>query len=116
MRVLPILVAAAFLGSVACAMAAGAPDLMALGRHLAVECTSCHRPDSTSAAIPSITGRRREDFTRTLRKYQTGARTNPVMVSVAGSLDAEQIAALAAYFASLPKPPAPPGAPGQARN
>jgi cytochrome c len=114
--VLPILATAAFLGSVDCAMAAEAPDLMALGRHLAVECTSCHRPDSTSAAIPSIAGRRPEDFARTLREYRTGARTNPVMVSVAGSLDEQQIAALAAYFGSLPKPPAPPGAPGQARN
>jgi cytochrome c553 len=45
-----------------------------------------------------------ERFTTTLRFYQAGARTNPVMVSVARSLDEDQVAALAAYYGSLPKP------------
>ncbi len=40
----------------------------------------------------------------TLKFYQAGERTNPVMVSVAKSLDADQLAALAAYYGSLPKP------------
>jgi cytochrome c553 len=36
-----------------------------------------------------------------LRAFREGRRTNPVMVSVARSLDERQIAALAAYFASV---------------
>jgi cytochrome c553 len=39
-----------------------------------------------------------------MRFYRDGARANPVMVSVAGSLNDEQIKALATYFGSLPKP------------
>jgi cytochrome c553 len=36
--------------------------------------------------------------------YQDGKRKNPVMVSVANSLNEKQLDALAAYFGSLPKP------------
>jgi cytochrome c553 len=36
--------------------------------------------------------------------YKDGARPNPAMRSVAGSLDDQQTEALALYFASLPKP------------
>jgi cytochrome c553 len=35
--------------------------------------------------------------------YRSGARTNQVMISIAKSLDAEQVAALAAYYGTLPK-------------
>jgi cytochrome c553 len=84
----------------------GAQDVKptAYGRHLARECTGCHRIDGADNGIPSIIGWPVEVFTATLRYYQTGERSNPVMVSVAGSLDEKQVAALAAYFGSLPKP------------
>jgi cytochrome c553 len=39
-----------------------------------------------------------------MKLYQTGERSNPVMVSVAKSLDDEQVRALALYYCSLPKP------------
>lgn len=74
---------------------------LAYGRHLAQECTSCHKLDGTSSAIPSIIGRPVDEFTAALKSFQAGARTNPAMVSVAQSLDDEQIKALAVYFASL---------------
>jgi cytochrome c len=74
------------------------------GRHLAQECTGCHRIDGIDNGIPSILGWDTERFVTTLRFYQAGARTNPVMVSVAKSLDEDQLAALAAYYSSLPKP------------
>ena len=74
------------------------------GRHLAQECTGCHRLDGVDNGIPSILGWDAERFMTTLRFYQAGARTNPVMVSVAKSLDEEQLNALAAYYGSLPKP------------
>jgi cytochrome c553 len=77
---------------------------MNYGRHLAQECTGCHRLDGASSRIPSIVGWDARQFAATMEFYRTGERNNPVMVSVAKSLDADQIRALAAYYASLPKP------------
>jgi cytochrome c553 len=92
-----------------CALAAGdsAADeakVQAYGRHLAQECTGCHRIDGIDNGIPSIIGWQAETLVATLKFYQEGKRTNPVMVSVAGSLNEQQMTALATYFASLPKP------------
>ena len=77
---------------------------IAYGRHLASECATCHRIDGVDNGIPSITGWRPADFVTTMDFYRTGARPNPVMVSVVQSLDEAQIKALAAYYGSLPKP------------
>jgi len=74
------------------------------GRHLAGECASCHRPTSANHGIVSIEGWEPDRFIATMKFYQTGERSNPVMVSVAKSLDDEQVRALALYYCSLPKP------------
>lgn len=76
----------------------------AYGKHLSAECTACHRIDGTDLGIPSIVVWPPGDFVRALEAFKDGHRTNPAMVSVAQSLDEEQMEALAAYFASLPKP------------
>lgn len=76
----------------------------AYGRHLSQECTGCHRLDGVDNGIPSIIGWTPEAFVTTVKFYQEGKRTNPVMVSVATSLNDKQLNALADYFASLPKP------------
>lgn len=78
--------------------------LMKLGRHLAQECTSCHRIDGTDNGIPSIIGLEPAYFVNTLGFYRSGDRGNPAMVSVAQSLDDEQIQALSLYFGSLATP------------
>ena len=86
------------------AQAADTAKQLAYGRHLASECTTCHRADgSGSAGIPPITGWDAPRFVQTMKFYQGGARTNPVMVSVSTALDDAQIEALAAYWGSLPK-------------
>jgi cytochrome c553 len=87
----------------AAALAADDARLRNYGRHLAQECTSCHRLDGVDNGIPAIVGWETERFAATLEFYRTGERTNPVMVSVAKSLDADQIRALAAYYATLAK-------------
>jgi cytochrome c553 len=51
-----------------------------------------------------------------MKFYKDGARTNPVMVSVAGSLNDEQIKALATYFGSLPKPSPGPSTPSAGKK
>jgi len=91
------------LAGVAFATAARSDDakLRSYGEHLSSECTTCHRVDGTDNGIPSIVGWPAEDFIFTLKAYQDGGRTNPAMVSVAQSLDENQMQALAAFFGSL---------------
>jgi cytochrome c553 len=89
------------IGAIAC----DAEDQTALkryGRHLAAECTACHRGDGPNGAIPSLAGRPSTEIEGLLKEFRAGRKTNPVMVSVAKSLDEKQTAALAAYFAALP--------------
>lgn len=107
------LVPLAFAAGLSTSVAARAADeakLKSYGQHLSQECTSCHRIDGIDNGIPSITGWPVDVFTRTLKFYQEGQRTNPVMVSVAKSLDADQVRALALYWSSVPRvlPKAPP--------
>ena len=83
----------------------GDAKLIRYGEHLSQECTSCHRRDGVDNGIPSIFGLKTSEFSELMGYYQSGARPNPAMVSVAKSLDDGQIMALAAYFATLPKPP-----------
>jgi cytochrome c len=79
--------------------------LKAYGRHLAGECTACHRLDGVDNGIPSIVGMPVTDFVDTFGFYRSGARENAAMQSIARSLDDHQIKALAEYFASLPRSP-----------
>lgn len=78
---------------------------LAYGKHLAAECTTCHRIDGTDNGIPSIIGWDHKEFVATLSFYKQGLRTNPAMKSVADSLEDDQVEALAVFFGSLPKPP-----------
>jgi cytochrome c553 len=98
----PLGVAASLCTAVA-ARAADEAKLKSYGQHLSQECTSCHRVDGIDNGIPSITGWPVDIFMRTLRFYQQGARSNPVMVSVAKSLDDDQVRALALYWSTVPR-------------
>ena len=51
--------------------------------------------------IPSIVLWPEEDFVIAMHAYKNKTRPNPVMQMMAGRLNAEEIAALAAYFATL---------------
>jgi len=82
-----------------------ADDLFDYGKHLSGECTSCHR-DGANETIPPIVGMAKDFFVAAMESFRRGERKNKAMVSVAKSLDAEQIKALAAYFATIkPKDP-----------
>ncbi|WP_323036783.1 c-type cytochrome [Pararhodobacter sp.] len=72
------------------------------GEYLAAECTTCHQLSGTDDGIPAITGWLAEDFVVAMHAYKQGLRPHPVMQMMAQRLDAEQIAALAAYFATIP--------------
>ncbi|GFE49665.1 hypothetical protein So717_14180 [Roseobacter cerasinus] len=71
------------------------------GEYLSSDCTTCHQPDGGDDGIPSIVLWPEEDFVVAMHAYKNKDRPNPVMQMMAGRLNAEEIAALAAYFATL---------------
>ncbi len=86
------------LGEIAAAME-GDP---AYGKYLSGECVTCHQLSGGDSSIPAITGWPKENFIHALYEYKTKVRKNPVMQTVTGRLEDEEMAALAAYFGSIP--------------
>lgn len=84
-----------------------APEVLAIvgdveyGEYLGSECKTCHQTSGSDDGIPSIVGLPTEDFATAMHAYREKFRENPVMQIVAGRLDDEEIAALAAYFGDL---------------
>lgn len=83
------------------------PDILALkgdpefGEYLASECQTCHQTSGADDGIPSITLWPEENFVLAMHAYKQKLRPHPVMQMMAGRLTEEEIAALAAYFATL---------------
>ncbi len=74
------------------------------GEYLSGTCVGCHQEGGEDKGIPSITGWPKDAFVTVMYSYRSKFRENPVMQQVAGSLNNEEIAGLAAYFEEL-KPP-----------
>ena len=83
------------------------PEILALqgdpeyGEYLSSECLTCHQADGSAEGIPSITQWPEEDFVVAMHAYKRKLRPHPVMQMMAGRLNDEEIAALAAYFKDL---------------
>ena len=95
-----------FAFSLSCSSAASAEDLLAgadvgYGEYLSGECVTCHSQKGIDKGIPAINGLDAEVFATVMHAYKAGDMEHPVMQMVAGRLDGEQIASLAAFFASL---------------
>lgn len=71
------------------------------GEYLSSECVTCHQLSGAENGIPSITGWDVKSFAFIMHSYRVKARSNPVMQVIAGRLGDEEIAGLAAYFATL---------------
>ncbi|MEM1301392.1 MAG: c-type cytochrome [Pseudomonadota bacterium] len=71
------------------------------GEYLSSECTTCHQASGGDTGIPSIVYWPEEDFVVAMHAYKEKLRPNPVMQLIAGRLGDEEIAALAAYFATI---------------
>lgn len=78
---------------------AGDPDY---GEYLSGTCVTCHQVDGSEQGLPSITGWPQAAFVTVMHAYKNKHRENPVMQQFAGALSNEEIAALAAYFQSVP--------------
>ena len=76
----------------------GDPDY---GAYLSGECTTCHQASGGDTGIPSIVLWPEQDFVLAMHAYKNKSRAHPVMQMVAGRLGDEEIAALAAFFATL---------------
>lgn len=83
------------------------PEILALqgdpeyGEYLSSECKTCHQTSGGDDGIPSIVLWPEEAFVTAMHAYKDKARPNPVMQMIAGRLNNEEIAALAAYFKDL---------------
>ena len=80
-----------------------AQDLIEYGEYLSSQCSSCHRLDAFEGAIPPLGHLPKDYFIVAMNEYRSGRRDNPAMVSVANALSAEEVEALAAYYASIRK-------------
>jgi cytochrome c553 len=97
---LSILALAAVMFAAGPANAAGAA---AAGKTKAESCVDCHGDDGKGDdENPSIAGMSAEKFTKAMQEYQAGTRTkSPKMIKEAKKLNAQDIADLAAYYATL---------------
>lgn len=73
------------------------------GAYLAAECSSCHQSGGNEETqIPTIAGMEEESFIAVMQAYKSKQLENVAMQTIASGLDDEQLAALAAYLATLP--------------
>ncbi|MFO1420192.1 MAG: c-type cytochrome [Candidatus Competibacteraceae bacterium] len=77
----------------------------AAGKTKSASCAACHGPDGNGniPLYPRLAGQHEDYLHKVLQDYQSGARKNVVMKGMATPLSAQDIADLAAYFASQPK-------------
>lgn len=76
------------------------------GKTMADTCSGCHGTDGVPAVsyIPALAGLSVKQFTDAMVAYRDGTRRATIMNRVAPAFTDAEIAEMAAYFASLPKP------------
>lgn len=76
------------------------------GKELSATCAACHGEDGigTLDIYPILAGQYEDYLVVSLKAYRDGGRKNIVMGGMAAMLSDEDIANLAAFYASLPGP------------
>jgi cytochrome c553 len=75
----------------------------ASGKQKSQTCAACHGPDGNSPPspdFPRLAGQHYDYLLKSLRDYKSGARKNPIMAGQVGNLTPQDIADLAAFYAS----------------
>ena len=104
MRTLLLATAAALFLAQPVVHAAGDVDA---GRAKSEPCAACHGPEGNTPIQPDypiLAGQYADYLARALLDYQTGKRTNPIMVGLAANLSEQDRLDLAAFFASQKSP------------
>ena len=75
---------------------------IAEGKRKSANCQACHGADgnSPSAEFPKLAGQHADYLKMALMDYKSGVRKNPIMAGFAAPLSEQDMADLAAYFAS----------------
>ncbi len=73
------------------------------GKEKSALCAGCHGADGISLVdeIPNLAGQKEAYIIKVLKDYRSGTRKNPMMSSIAQSLDDTDILDLAAFFSNL---------------
>ncbi|MGI9323279.1 MAG: c-type cytochrome [Pseudomonadales bacterium] len=77
-------------------------DSVTKGKALTGTCVACHAEDGNSpvSAFPKIAGQTRQYLLKQMLDIQSGARPVPVMVGMLDNLSAQDLADIAAFYAS----------------
>ena len=87
--------------AISVAQAAGDP---AAGKAKAVACAACHGANGQGVPPnPALTGRTEDEMLQAMKDYKSGKRNNAVMKGTMAGLSGQDMANLAAYYASLKK-------------
>jgi cytochrome c553 len=77
---------------------------MAAGKTKADSCKGCHGANGEGVGkFPALAGHKAEDTVQALNDFKSGKRVNPMMKTFAGKLSDDDMANVAAFYASLPK-------------
>jgi cytochrome c553 len=97
-----LLLTALVVGSLGAAGAAQAAGDAEAGKAKATACAMCHGPTGQGTQMaPKIAGEDPAHFVQALQDYKSGKRDNAMMKGQAGPLSDDDMANLAAYYASL---------------
>jgi cytochrome c553 len=97
-----MLLTALIVGSVGFAGTVQAAGDAAAGKAKATACAMCHGPDGAGTQMgPKLAGEDPAKFIQAMNDYKSGKRDNAMMKAQTESLSADDIANLAAYYASL---------------
>ena len=89
----------ALLGTLATAQAAGDAET---GKAKAGSCAGCHGANGEGrGSNPPLAGKDENAFVQAMQDYKTGKRSNAMMKTFAAALSDQDVANLAAYYASL---------------
>ncbi|MGB5079841.1 MAG: cytochrome c [Burkholderiales bacterium] len=98
------LLVAGIIGVFGVAGAAQAGGNVQAGKAKAATCAGCHGANGEGKAPnPGLAGIAEDKFIQAIKDYKSGKRPNPIMKTFAGQLKEQDVANLAAYYASLKK-------------